>query len=94
MANPTGPNREGHRKGVTVRSCWFILESRMSDPAKDLKAAYLSLTEAQANISWHRSHLRLCDSCRTKERCEELLRLAILEKHALENWIEAYKKSN
>jgi len=67
---------------------------RMSDPAKDLKVAYLALTEAQANVSWHRSHLQLCESCREKKRCEELLRLAILEKSALENWIEAYKQAN
>ena len=67
---------------------------RMSDPAKDLKVAYLALTEAQANVSWHRSHLQLCESCREKKRCEELLRLAILEKSALDSWIEAYRQAN
>jgi len=66
----------------------------MGDLAKNLIAAYLALTEAQANVSWHRSHLQLCESCRKKKRCEELLRLAILEKNALENWIEAYKQAN
>jgi len=56
----------------------------------DLRRAYVALTEAQLNISRHRKDKHLCARCRQGKKCDQLVKLAILESHALAKWIDAY----
>jgi len=59
-----------------------------------LDEAYSRLTEAQRKTSHHRKERHLCARCRERKKCAELIKLSILESHALAKWIGAYEDAS
>jgi hypothetical protein len=59
-----------------------------------LHQARFGLTEAQRNTSQHRKEKSLCERCRRGKKCDELIKLALLENNALAKWIDAYEAAS